>query len=111
LQEYEKKGYLIDAFKIFRLKDIPPHKIPFHYHSFDKIILFLNGKVDYIIEGKSYALIPRDIVFVSHNDIHRPVIDALSSIYHLFSCKSIRIIPIIFHTALILPKSSQVSCI
>jgi AraC-like DNA-binding protein len=76
LQEYEKKGYLIDAFKIFRLKDIPPHKIPFHYHSFDKIILFLNGKVDYIIEGKSYALIPRDIVFVSHNDIHRPVIDA-----------------------------------
>lgn len=41
------------------------HSIPFHYHDFHKIILFLGGDVDYIIEGNSYHLQPDDIVFVS----------------------------------------------
>ncbi|WP_231036178.1 AraC family transcriptional regulator [Pectinatus sottacetonis] len=73
-ENYEKKGYLIQQFKVFRLKD---HlgKIPFHYHEFHKIILFISGKVDYIIEGKSYPLVPRDIIFVSAGEIHRPIAD------------------------------------
>ncbi len=71
--EYEKKGYLIQDFKVFRLKDTTLSPIPFHYHEFHKIILFLSGKADYIIEGKTYPLEPRDILFVSAGEIHRPV--------------------------------------
>lgn len=75
MDAYEKRGYLNCEFKLFHLLDIPKQEFEFHYHDFDKIIIFLNGKVDYIIEGKPYALMPYDIVLVHHNDIHRPSID------------------------------------
>ncbi len=74
MEEYEKKGYLLQDFRVFRLKDAVMKEIPFHYHDFHKIILFLQGKGDYIIEGKSYPLKPRDIIFVSAGEIHRPIL-------------------------------------
>ncbi len=74
MEEYEKKGYLLQDFRVFRLKDAVMKEIPFHYHDFHKIILFMQGKGDYIIEGKSYPLKPRDIIFVSAGEIHRPLI-------------------------------------
>lgn len=70
---YEKKGYLVENFRVFRLKDSAMKPIPFHYHDFHKIIFFLNGSVDYVIEGKAYTLMPRDMVFVAAGDIHRPI--------------------------------------
>lgn len=73
--EYEKKGYLTSYFKLFRLKDIEKLNFKAHYHEFDKIILFLSGKVNYVIEAQSYQLFPYDIVFVPHNSVHYPVID------------------------------------
>jgi len=73
MSDYEKKGYLISDFRVFRLKDAALKPIPFHYHDFHKIIMFLNGAVDYVIEGKTYHLAPRDIVFVTAGEIHRPV--------------------------------------
>lgn len=74
LETYEKKGYLLRDFRVFRLKDERLRPIPFHYHDFHKIILFLGGDADYIIEGRSYPLVPRDIIFVSAGEIHRPVL-------------------------------------
>jgi len=73
MEDYQKKGYLVSDFRVFRLKDAAPKPIPFHYHDFHKIILFLAGKVDYVIEGKTYALSPRDLIFVSAGEIHRPI--------------------------------------
>ena len=73
MSDYEKKGYLFSDFRVFRLKDASLKPIPFHYHDFHKIILFLSGNVDYIIEGKTYHLAARDVVFVSAGEIHRPV--------------------------------------
>lgn len=71
MANYEKRGYLVQQFKIFRIKDyLSPLK--FHYHSFHKIIIFISGEVTYTIEGKSYPLLPRDIIFVSAGEIHRP---------------------------------------
>lgn len=75
MDTYEKRGYLNCGFKLFHLLDIPPEEFGFHYHDFDKIIIFLKGKVDYIIEGRTYPLMPYDIILVNHNDIHRPSID------------------------------------
>ncbi|MDQ0203148.1 AraC family transcriptional regulator [Pectinatus haikarae] len=69
---YEKRGYLAQQFKIFRIRDyLVPLK--FHYHAFHKIILFISGSVTYTVEGKSYPLMPRDIIFVSAGEIHRPL--------------------------------------
>lgn len=71
---YDKRGYLTEDFRLFHLKDTGVQEISFHYHDFDKIILFLSGDVTYLIEGRSYRLQPWDIVLVNRNEIHRPVI-------------------------------------
>ena len=76
MDTYEKKGYLLRDFRVFRLKDARLAPIPFHYHDFHKIILFLSGNAEYIIEGRSYPLAARDIIFVSAGEIHRPVLHA-----------------------------------
>ncbi|MGM9539449.1 helix-turn-helix domain-containing protein [Anaerovibrio sp.] len=73
MAEYDKKGYLLQGFRVFRLADTSLQEIPFHYHDFHKIILFLDGEASYIIEGKTYPLTARDILFVSAGEIHRPV--------------------------------------
>lgn len=68
-----KRGYLTETFRIFRLKEPVTAPIPFHYHDFHKILLFINGQSDYAIEGKTWRLSPHDIVFVRAGEIHRPL--------------------------------------
>jgi len=70
-----KRGYLNEDFRLFHLKDSRAQKLDYHYHEFDKLILFLNGKVAYLVEGVTYFLQPWDILLVQHNLIHRPIID------------------------------------
>lgn len=75
LEENLKSGYLRQNFRLFHLKDQTEKTFDFHYHDFDKIIIFLSGKVTYVVEGKSYHLKPWDILLVRHHDIHKPIID------------------------------------
>ncbi len=75
-----KRGYLKKDFEFFHLKDMKNLKFEAHYHDFNKIIVFISGNVTYLIEGKAYKLRPWDILFVSSNEIHKPIIDS-SEIY------------------------------
>ena len=75
MEMYTKKGYLNSEFRLFHLTDRETHEIAYHYHDFDKITIFIKGNVSYMIEGKSYALKPYDIVLVRHGDIHRLSVD------------------------------------
>ncbi|MBP2034192.1 AraC-like DNA-binding protein [Clostridium algifaecis] len=70
-----KRGYLNKDFQIFHLKDKKDIKFEFHYHNFNKIVIFLSGDVTYLIEGKSYKLKPWDILLVNNNDIHKAIIN------------------------------------
>lgn len=72
MNNYEKRGYLNSDFKLFHLLDEGNLNYDYHYHDFDKIIIFIQGSVTYRIEGCAYRLEPYDIILVSHNDIHRP---------------------------------------
>ena len=79
LEENLKSGYLQQNFRLFHLKDKVKRDFDFHYHDFDKIVIFLSGNVTYIVEGKSYHLKPWAILLVRHHDIHKPVIDENST--------------------------------
>ena len=70
-KEYVKRGYLNEEFRIFYLEDIAPQEIEYHYHDFDKILVFFKGNITYTIEGKSYELIPGDIILVPQGDTHK----------------------------------------
>lgn len=69
---FEKAGYLNHDFKIFHLIDRQRKEFEFHYHDFNKIIIFISGNITYTIEGKNYELQPYDIVLVNAGEIHRP---------------------------------------
>lgn len=74
-KEVGKRGYLNEGFRLFRLKDSRAQQLDYHYHEFDKLILFLGGKVTYVVEGVTYFLKPWDILLVPRSLIHRPIID------------------------------------
>ncbi len=72
---YQKRGYLKEDFHLFHLRDVGWEETEYHYHDFDKIVIFLGGKASYLIEGRSYFLEPWDVLLVSHHLIHKPKID------------------------------------
>ena len=69
MEQYEKKGYLNSEFRLFHLTDQETKEVDYHYHDFDKITIFIRGKVNYMIEGRSYDLKPYDIVLVKQGGI------------------------------------------
>ncbi len=75
MEERIKRGYLQSDFMYFHLKDRRNIQFEHHYHDFNKIIVFINGNVEYNIEGKTYKLKPWDILFIPENQVHRPVIE------------------------------------
>lgn len=70
-----KKGYLKGDFALFHLKDMKNMHFEYHYHDFNKIIIFISGNITYFIEGKVYRLKPWDILFVSSSEVHKLTID------------------------------------
>ncbi|MDF2890524.1 MAG: DNA-binding protein AraC-type [Clostridia bacterium] len=70
-----KRGYLNEDFRFFHLKDKKSEEHTFHYHDFNKIVIFISGNATYVIEGKYYKLRPWDILFVGSNEVHKPIID------------------------------------
>ena len=53
-EENLRSGYLQQNFRLFHLKDKKEQQFDFHYHDFDKIVIFLSGNVTYIVEGISF---------------------------------------------------------
>ena len=52
------KGYLLENFRLFHLRDRRAQKMAPHYHEFDKIVVLCAGAVDYTVEGVSYRMQP-----------------------------------------------------
>lgn len=72
---YSKSGYLNEDFHIFHLNDSLGNDMDYHYHEFCKVVVFISGRVNYIIEGITYPLQPWDVLFVDEHLIHRAVVD------------------------------------
>ena len=58
-------------FRILHLADTDPEPAPYHYHAFPELLIFLGGRVQYFIEGRSYRLRPHDIVLVDRGELQR----------------------------------------
>lgn len=74
-QSFSLAGYLKENYRYFHLKDTAGQERDFHFHDFDKLVILLSGKVDYLVEGETYELKPWDILLVKHHTIHRAIID------------------------------------
>lgn len=69
---YEKRGYLLDAFRLFHLKDSSGAKFNYHYHEFYKLLFLRSGSGGYSVAGQRYTLEAGDVVLVGSQSIHRP---------------------------------------
>ena len=69
---YEKRGYLLDDFRLFHLKDREGTNIDHHYHEFCKLLMLRSGSGGYTVDGQRYSLDTGDIVLIGSGCVHRP---------------------------------------
>ncbi len=74
-EKFSREGYLNENYHYFHLRDTAGQERDFHFHEFDKIVILVSGRVDYVIESRSYALLPGTVLLVKHHAIHKAIID------------------------------------
>lgn len=72
MAEYEKRGYLLENFRLFHLRSESGEKVDFHYHEFCKLLLLVSGQGSYFVDGKRYLLNAGDIVLIGSRCVHKP---------------------------------------
>ena len=69
-----KRGYLHEKYRLFHSSDRRDVDFETHSHDFHKIVLCLNGRVTYIVEGVTYFLRPGDVLIIPEHQIHRSIL-------------------------------------
>ena len=59
------------TFEIFHYRDRQPESVGLHYHDFYEIYFFLNGQVEFRVEGRSYSMEPGDLLLISPQELHQ----------------------------------------
>lgn len=72
MAEYEKRGYLLENFRLFHLRSERNSPVDFHYHEFCKLLLLVSGSGSYVVDGHRYALQSGDAVLIGSRSVHRP---------------------------------------
>ena len=75
MAEYEKRGYLLENFRLFHLNSQAGTKVDYHYHEFCKLLLLVSGRGGYVVDGQRYLLQPGDIVLIGSRSAHRPELE------------------------------------
>ena len=68
----EKRGYLLEDYRLFHLNDTQGTQMEYHYHEFCKLLILRSGSGGYTVEDKRYKLEAGDIVLVPNRCVHRP---------------------------------------
>lgn len=79
MSEYEKRGYLLENFRLFHLQSPSGTKVDYHYHEFCKLLLLISGRGGYVVDGQRYLLQPGDVVLIGSRSAHRSELEEDSS--------------------------------
>ena len=75
MEQYTKRGYLLENFRLFHLRSEKETKVDYHYHEFCKVLLLVSGKGGYVVDGQRYLLQPGDVVLIGSRSVHRPELE------------------------------------
>ena len=78
MDKYEKRGYLLENFRLFHLRSEGETRVDFHYHEFCKLLMLVSGQGSYYVDKQHYLLRPGDIVMIGSRSIHRPELEEAS---------------------------------
>lgn len=75
-QQYQKRGYLLENFRLFHQRGPGSSvAVDYHYHEFCKLLLLNSGSGSYVVDGQRYQLQPGDVVLIHSNRVHKPELD------------------------------------
>lgn len=75
MDEYGKRGYLLENFRLFHLRSVEHSQVDYHYHEFCKLLLLVSGSGSYVVDGQRYLLQPGDAVLIGSRSVHRPELE------------------------------------
>lgn len=75
---------LTTDYEVFHYSDRNLDKVSLHHHDFYECYYFISGDVSYIIDGKSYKLMPGDIILINTKELHQPIINTTNIPYERF---------------------------
>ncbi len=74
--DYLSRQHMMKSdYELFYYKDQQMKNVSLHHHDFFEVYFFLDGQVDYQIEGRNYHLSPGDILLVNHKELHQVLIE------------------------------------
>lgn len=76
MEDYQKRGYLLENFRLFHLLSAHVPQVDYHYHEFCKLILLHSGSGSYTVDSQRYRLQPGDVIMVGSRSIHRPDLES-----------------------------------
>lgn len=79
-QRFDSRQSMKDKrFEVFHYRDKKMDHVGIHHHDFFEVYFFLNGRVSFKVEGRSYHLEPGDLLLINPQELHQPDIgeDAL----------------------------------
>ncbi|MBP2656399.1 MAG: rhaS [Firmicutes bacterium] len=75
-RDYQTRQFMLrNEYEIFYYKDDHLKEVELHHHDFFEVYFFIAGKVTYVIEGRSYVLRAGDILLISPDELHQPIIE------------------------------------
>ena len=80
VQRFDSRQMMKDKrFEVFHYRDKKMDGVSIHHHDFFEVYFFLNGRVSYKVEGRTYHLEPGDLLLINPQELHQPDIgtDAL----------------------------------
>ncbi len=73
-QRFDPRQTMLDqCFEIFHYHDPSPAHVELHHHDYYEVYFFLDGKMDYRVEGNIYHLEPGDLLLISPMELHQPI--------------------------------------
>lgn len=82
IRQYMPRQYMLaNDYEIYHFKDDVVRDIDLHHHNYYEVYLLISGDLSYQIEGKSYRLLPGDIVLLGTQELHRPFLDGTAQPY------------------------------
>lgn len=75
MEENQKRGYLLENFRLFHLRSPGGARTELHYHEFCKVLLLLSGGGGYFVGTQRYQLRAGDILLIGSRTLHRPELE------------------------------------
>lgn len=76
MSDFEKRGYLLENFRLFHLQTPSAPSVEFHYHEFCKVLFLVEGTGGYVVAGQRYQLRNGDVILIDSRCVHRPEMEA-----------------------------------